>query len=154
MPGFHDLHLPGTIAPAELDGRYEWVPAGSGLVRSLGVRLGSETSPEKILLAALPPLAQHLAPDTWDALLEDLPWGLRRMMLSAGAHLGGPVPRLSTPEEYVRFVGRHTQHPDTRAAFYVSSVMGALKETGSPALADAIGAELPPGLAALWRDAS
>jgi uncharacterized protein (DUF2267 family) len=151
MPAFQGL--PGTIAPDELHGRDEWVPAGRDFVRSLAVRLGSETSVEKIVLATLPPLASHLAPDSWAAVLDELPWELRPMVKAASAHLGGPVPQLATRDAYVAFVARHAQHPDARAALYVGSVLGALKEAAPAGLAAAILAELPSEIAALWEAA-
>jgi uncharacterized protein (DUF2267 family) len=151
MHGFQGL--PGTIEPDELDGREEWVLAGAGFERSLAARLGSDVRISRLVMAALPPLRHHLAGDSWEALLDELPWDLRRMLDSAGAHLGGPVPRLTTAVEYVRFIARHTQHPDEQAAFYASSVLGALKESAAPGLAEAVAAELPDELATLWRAA-
>ena len=151
MPGFQGL--PGTIEPDGLHPLDEWVPAGRDFVRSLAVRLGSETHVEKVVLATLAPLERHLAPDTWAAVLDELPWELRPMVNAARAHLGGPVPALTTRDDYVRFVGRHTQHPDDRAALYVTSALGALKDALPAGLAAALGAELPDALAALWAEA-
>jgi uncharacterized protein (DUF2267 family) len=151
MHGFQGL--PGTVEPDELDGREEWVPAGGSFERSLEARLGSDARVAKLVLAALPPLRHHLAPDTWDAVADDLSWELRGMLASAAAHLGGPVPRLETADAYARFLGLHTGHAHARAALHARSVLGALKESVAPGLADAIAAELPGELAALWRDA-
>jgi hypothetical protein len=151
MPVFS--HLPGTIAPGELEGRAEWGPPGEGFVRSLAIRLGSETQLEKLVLAALAPLEAHLAPDTWAAIVEDLPWELRGMLRSAGAHLGGRVPRIETREQWIRFVARHAQQPDDRAGFYLAAFVAALKESLPAGLRDAVERELPPRLAALWTAA-
>ncbi len=145
-------HLPGFVEPDEFEGRLEWVRPGEGLVPSLTARLGSEVDAAKILLAALPPLRAFLAADTWAAIVEELPWDLRNMLRTPELHVG-PVPRLEQPDDYVRFVAHHTQHPDERAALNVSSVLGALKETVPAGLADAIGRELPPTLAPAWAAA-
>jgi hypothetical protein len=150
MPAFSDL--PGTIEPEEFEGRAEWVPPGEGFVRNLALRLGSETQVEKLVLAALPPLGAWLAPDTYLAIVEDQPWSLRGMLRTPQAHLG-PVPRLEDADAYVRFVGRHTQHPDERAALYLDALLAALRESLPEGLRGAVERELPPGLARLWRDA-
>jgi uncharacterized protein (DUF2267 family) len=151
MPVFSDL--PGTIAPDELEGRAEWVRPGEGFVRSVAVRLGSETQLDKLVLAALPPLGAWLAPDTYAAIVDDLPWGLRGMLRTPQSHLGGPVPRLEDRDAYVRFVAFHAQHPAARAALYVEALLAALRESLPQGLRDAVERELPPGLAGLWRDA-
>jgi uncharacterized protein (DUF2267 family) len=152
MPAF--WNLPGTVEPGELEGTSEWVPSGSGrgFLAALAPRLGSETNGAKLALAGLAPLRALLAPETWDAVAEELPFGLRTMLADAGAHLG-PVPRLETRSAYLDFVARHAQHPPERTARYASALLGALRSALPAGLVDGVAAELPAELRALWDEA-
>lgn len=147
MPGF--LNLPGTVGADSPETGATWSRASDGILDRLGPRLGSEVQGEKLLLAALAPLRPHLRADTWDALLDELPYPLRVELRDAIPCLG-PVPRLEHAELYFDFVASHTQHPEARAASYARAVLAVVREGLPPGLVEAVGQELPPDLAALW----
>jgi uncharacterized protein (DUF2267 family) len=157
MPDFE--RLPGTIPPDGLESRAEWTPPGEGFAAELAIRLGSEaggrrtSGTTKLALSVLAPLRPLVAPDTWDAIREELPFALREMLVTSEAHLGGPAPRLEDRRAFVRWVAERVLHPPSRTAHYVLAVLGALKACLPGALGDAVGRELPAELAALWAKA-
>jgi uncharacterized protein (DUF2267 family) len=150
MPGF--LDLPGTVGADSVETRAAWGRESDGILGRLAPRLGSEVQGEKLLLATLAPLRPHLQTDTWDALLEELPYPQRTVLRDAVPRLGA-VPRVERAQDYVAFVASHTQHPDARAAAYARAVLAVLRERLPPALLDAVERELPAELGALWAGA-
>jgi uncharacterized protein (DUF2267 family) len=150
MPGF--LNLPGTVGADSPETGAARGRASGALLDRLAPRLGSEVQGEKLLLAALAPLRVHLHADTWDALLDELPYPLR-VVLRDPVPRFGRVPRLEHAEPYVAFVADRTQHPEERAAAYVRAVLAVVREGLPPGLVEAVEGELPPSLAALWTGA-
>ena len=150
MPGF--LNLPGTVGADSPETGATWRRPSDGILDRLAPRLGSEVQGEKLLLATLAPFRPHLHADTWDALLDELPYPLRVVLRDAAPRLG-PVPRVEHAEPYFDFVASCTQHPEARAAAYVRAVLAVVRERLPPGLVEAVEQELPPGLAALWTGA-
>jgi uncharacterized protein (DUF2267 family) len=148
MPAYENL--PGTVPPDGLETRNEWVPPGEGFLPALAARLGSETDASKVVLAVLAPLRPFVDRDSWEAIREELPWGLRGVLATPEAHLGR-IPRIEDAAGLVAYVGVKTQHPDDRAALYVAATFATLRQTLPAGLADAIAGELPGELGALWR---
>ena len=152
-PGFSDL--PGIVGPHEVEaerGRLPRVPSGGGVGDAIAARLGSMSDPAKVAIAALAPLRAHLERDTWEALLDELPFTLRGLVASADAHLG-PVPRLQDGPALAAYVGRHAQQPAEYALVYVGAVWGALRSALPAGLDTAVERELSPELAPLWLSA-
>jgi uncharacterized protein (DUF2267 family) len=147
-----NANLPGTVPPDGLEARAEWVPSGQGFLPALAARLGSETDASKVVLAVLAPLRALLDAESWEAVREELPWGLRGVLATPEAHLG-PVPRVETAAALVAYVGAKAQHADDRAAAYVVATLAALRDALPSALDEAIAGELPEELGRLWRGA-
>lgn len=148
--------VPGTVGPAQLDGRAEWVPgvrSGADLLDRVEARLGSDADVHRILLGVVAPLVPALDGAPLGALLARLP-------LSLAGELGDPdsalASRVRAPRgagDYLVEVSRLILHPPDRAVTYVRAVFAAARAVLSPADAEAIAARLPGDVAALWRTA-
>jgi uncharacterized protein (DUF2267 family) len=147
--------IPGTLGPADLDARAEWVPLRRprDLLEALSFRLGSEVDLRKVLLAVLSPLRGALAGEPLGALTAALPQGVARVLADAELNLNARVPAPAGARDYVEEVARLVLHPPRRAAEYVRAVFAAAKAVLAPEAVGAVAERLPPELAAAWRAA-
>jgi uncharacterized protein (DUF2267 family) len=152
VDGGHGGAIPGTLGPAGLDGRLEWVGLSHGpaLLDAVRARLGSENDVDKVLLAVLVPLRPWLAGEALDGLLEALPGSLAERVRSGERYLLAPVGRPSGVDEYVAAVARLLQRAPAEARTHVLAVLGAARDALPLEAAAAIAARLPPELARLW----
>ena len=113
----------------------------------------SETNGAKLALAGLAPLRALLAPETWDAVVEELPFGLRTMLADVDAHLGARA-AARDPHRLPRLRGAPRAAPAGATARYVTALLGALRSVLPAGLVDGAAAELPAELrGALGRGA-
>jgi uncharacterized protein (DUF2267 family) len=147
--------VPGTLGPAELDGRAEWVPVRPPvtLLDALGSRRGSERSLRKIVLAVLCPLRETLDGPPLEAVLARLPVPLAREVREGEWNLNARVERPTGANDYLLEVARFLQQPPRRAAVTLQSAMAAAKAVLSPADVELIAERLPRDLALVWRQA-
>ncbi len=147
--------IPGTVGPAELDGRAEWVPLRRphDLLDALAMRLGSEVDLRKVVLAVLSPLRTALEGEPLGTITSMLPQDLALVLVDADLNLNVRVRAATSPAEYLQEVSRLVQHPPRFAAEYVRAVFAAAKAVLDADDVDAIAARLPPELAAAWRAA-
>jgi uncharacterized protein (DUF2267 family) len=147
--------IPGTLGPAELDARAEWVPLRPphDLLDALATRLGSEVDLRKVALAVLAPLRDALEGEPLAALAARLPLDLARVLADADLELNARVRPATGAPDYVAEVSRLVLHPPRRAAEYVRAVFAAAKAVLDAAEVEAIAARLPPEIAAAWRTA-
>ncbi|HEX9050959.1 MAG TPA: DUF2267 domain-containing protein [Anaeromyxobacter sp.] len=147
--------IPGTLGPAELDARAEWVPrrAPRDLLEALAMRLGSEVDLRKVVLAVLSPLRDALEGEPLGALAARLPHDLARVLADADLELNVRVRPATTAGDYLAEVSRLVLHPPRVAAEYVRAVFAAAKAVLDPEDAEAIAARLSPELAAGWSAA-
>jgi uncharacterized protein (DUF2267 family) len=147
--------LPGTLGPAELDARADWVPgrAPRDLLDALELRLGSEVDRRRVVLAVLSPLRSALEGEPLGALTAKLPLELARVLADADLNLNAHVRSPQAPGDYLLEVSRLVLHPPRRAAEYVRAVFAAAKAVLAPDDVEAIAARLPPELGAAWRAA-
>jgi uncharacterized protein (DUF2267 family) len=146
-----DNHLPGVVGPGGPEPKLEWLKPGSGIVGALSARLGSDPRAEELVLAVMRSLRRTLPADTWEAVVDELPYSLRTILRSplevppSGGLVLGWDPALE--------VGRAMQHPPERSALEVRAVFGAMKRALPRGLVDALSAELPPDVARAWLEA-
>lgn len=155
VSGGHGGPVPGTVAPAELDGRTDWIevrPDGD-LLAVISARLGSEVDHQKVILAALCPLRVALDGPPLESILARLPYPLEREVREGELNLNARLDPPSGAGDYLVAAARLMQHPPARAAFYLHAVLGATRLALAPEDADAVEARLPPDLAELWRRA-
>ena len=147
--------IPGTIGPAELDGRADWVPVRppNDLLDALAMRLGSEVDLRKVVLAVLSPLRSSLEGEPLGALTAAVPQDLALVLADADLNLNVRVRAAADAGDYLAEVSRLVQHPPRRAAEYVRAVFAAAKSVIDPAAVRAISDRLPPELGAAWRAA-
>jgi hypothetical protein len=147
--------LPGIIAPADLDGRVEWVPVrrSGELLDVLEARLGSEVDVHKVVLGVLAPLVSALDGAPLGSLLAHLPLSLARELAAGGAAVGAPVRAPMGAGDYVLEVSRLILQPPWRAAAYVRAVFATARRLLSRAESEAVAARLPHDVAELWRSA-
>jgi uncharacterized protein (DUF2267 family) len=139
--------LPGT-PPHGPDPELEWVTPGPGVMGALRARLGSDVRAEELVVAVVGCLRGWLARDTFDGVLEELPWELGALLRGQGA----PAV-LSGRDDVLREVGRLVQRSPAEAAWLVRAVFACLRKELPRGLADAIPGELPTDVAALWNAA-
>jgi uncharacterized protein (DUF2267 family) len=142
--------LPGTPRDGP-EPTLEWVSAGEGIVGALRARLGSDARPESLVVAVLSSLRGWLERDTFEAVIEELPWSLRAALhapeqLPAVRHVDGK-------DSFIATVAELMQRTPAQAAFYVRAVFATLRAHLPRGLVDAIERELPPEMAELWRKA-
>jgi uncharacterized protein (DUF2267 family) len=147
--------IPGTLGPADLDARAEWVPLRRprDLLEAVALRLGSEVGVRKVVLAVLSPLRGALEGEPLGALAAALPADLARVLADAELNLNARVPAPAGARDYVEEVSRLVLHPPRGAAEYVRAVFAAAKTVLAPGAVAAIAERLPPELAAAWRAA-
>jgi uncharacterized protein (DUF2267 family) len=147
--------LPGTVGPAELDGRADWVPARRprDVLDVLALRLGSEVDLRKVVLAVLSPLRSALDGEPLGALTAALPPDLARVLADADLNLNVRVQAAASGADYLAEVSRLVLHPPGGAAEYVRAVFAAAKAALDPAAIQAISDRLPPEIGAAWRAA-
>jgi uncharacterized protein (DUF2267 family) len=148
--------VPGTVGPASVDGRAEWVPAarpGADLVERLEARLGSDVDLHRIVLGVLAPLCPALDGAPLGALVARLPLFLARELADPGFALATRVRAPRDTGDYVLEVSRLILHPPVRAVPYIRAVFAAARAVLSRGDAEAIAARLPGDVAGLWRDA-
>ncbi len=147
--------IPGTLGPAELDMRAEWVPLRPprDLLDAVAMRLGSEVDLRKVVLAVLSPLRDALEGEPLGALTARLPLDLARILAEADLTLNARVRPATGAADYLAEVSRLVLHPPRAAAEYVRAVFAAAKTVLDPEDAAAIAARLPPELGAAWRAA-
>ncbi|HET8539192.1 MAG TPA: DUF2267 domain-containing protein [Anaeromyxobacter sp.] len=147
--------LPGTLGPADLDGRAEWVPLRRprDLLEALAMRLGSEVDLARVVLAVLAPLRASLEGEPLGALTATLPQDLARELADADLNLNARVRAPAGAADYVAEVSRLVLHPPRRAAEYVRAVFAAAKAVIAADALEPIARRLPPDLAAAWRAA-
>jgi uncharacterized protein (DUF2267 family) len=147
--------IPGTLGPGGIDGRLEWVPAphGGDLVGAIAARLGSPADPERVILAAIAPLAPWLEGPALEAIQAALPWPLARTLLRAEEFLLEPIPRATGAGDWLATVARIVRRPLPSARAHALAVLGAVRETLSPEASRAVEGRLPPDLADLWAAA-
>jgi uncharacterized protein (DUF2267 family) len=142
--------LPGTPA-AGPEPTLEWVRLGGGIMGALEARLGSGTRADVLLVDVMTCLRPWLERDTFDGIVDELPWAVRGALRSPG---GSPVaPRLETRDAFVAEVGELAQRTPAQAAACVRAAFASLRGHLARGLADAVERELPPELAELWRTA-
>src|SRR5512133_3464437 len=124
--------IPGTLGPADLDSRAEWIPlrAPRDLLDALGMRLGSEVDLRKVVLAVLSPLRSSLEGEPLGALLATVPPDLARLL--ADPNLNVRVQPAASAGDYLAEVSRLVLHPPRRAAEYVRAVFAAAKAVLDP----------------------
>jgi uncharacterized protein (DUF2267 family) len=149
--------IPGTIGPAQVDGRTEWAAIRSraprDLVEALAARLGSEVDLHRVVLAVLGPLRGALEGEPLGALLAQLPPDLARKLADAELNLAERVLAPRGARDYVREVSALLLHPPRRAAEYVRAAFAAARAVLSPEDAHAVAERLPPEIGDLWRAA-
>ena len=147
--------MPGTLGPAELDGRAEWVPVHRthDLLDALETRLGSEVDLRRVVLAVLSPLRTFLEGEPLAALGATLPQDLARELADADLNLNVRVRAVADAAEYVDEVSRLLLHPPRTAAEYARAVFASAKGALDPAAVQAISDRLPPELGATFRAA-
>lgn len=147
--GYGDA-VPGTIGPAEVDGRAEWVQLDgpAGLAKQLQARLGSEVDLRKVLLGVLSPLLGALHGDPVRAIAARLPYPLARELLDVD---DGAAQVPAGAEQYLRDVSELVQHPLSAAAFYARAVLGSIRAALAPDVAAELERRLPAELAEVWR---
>jgi uncharacterized protein (DUF2267 family) len=145
------VELPGATGPGGPEPTLEWVRPGGGIVGALSARLGSDPRAEELLLAVMRALRGRLPADTWEGVVDELPYSLRATLRSPieSRPSGGGAARADLAAE----VGRAVQLPPGRSTLAVRAAFGAMKRALPRGLADAVGAELPPEVAASWREA-
>jgi uncharacterized protein (DUF2267 family) len=149
MTGY--LELPGVTGPGGPEPTLEWLRQGRGIVGALSARLGSDPRAEELVLAVMRWLRRALPADTWEAVVDELPFPLRAILRSP---LEAPPPGgLDAGGDPAIEVGRAMQHPPERGALEVRAVFGAMKRALPRGLVDAVAAELPPHVARTWVDA-
>jgi uncharacterized protein (DUF2267 family) len=147
--------IPGTLGPADLDGRAEWIPARPprDLLEALELRLGSEVDLRRVVLSVLSPLRGALEGEPLGALTAALPQDLARVLADADLNLNVRVRSPAGAGDYLAEVSRLVLHPPRRAAEYVRAAFAAAKAVLDPAAIHAISDRLPPEFAAAWRAA-
>jgi uncharacterized protein (DUF2267 family) len=147
--------LPGTVSPAGVDGRSEWVPVrrGADLLDVLSGRLGSEVEPHHVALAVLAPLAAALAGAPLASLLAHLP-AATGVELAAAADESSGVRPATGAGDYLVEVARLVQQPPWRAAATVRAVFASARAVLTPEELEAIAAQLPRDLVEAFRKAS
>ncbi len=147
--------IPGTLGPAELDGRAEWVPARppNDLLDALAMRLGSEVDLRRVVLAVLSPLRTSLEGEPLGALAAAVPQDLARVLADADLNLNVRVQPATSASDYLAEVSRRGLHRPRMAAEYVRAVFAAAKAVIDPAAVAAVSDRLPPEIAAAWRAA-
>lgn len=142
--------LPGT-PPDGPEPTLEWVEVGTDVMGALRARLGSDPDADANLVAVLMCLRGWLQRDTWEAVLDELPWPLRGVLRSPQQL--PPVPRLTGRDGLVAMVADLAQHAPAAAAFYVGAVFATLRTHLPRGLADAVAQELPRDVAEIWTAA-
>jgi uncharacterized protein (DUF2267 family) len=127
------------------------VSAGEGVVGALRARLGSDARPESLVMAVVSALRRSLERDTFEAVIEELPWSLRAALhapeqLPAVRHVDGK-------DSFIAAVAELTQRTPAQATFHVRAVFATLRAHLARGIVDAIERELPPDIADLWRSA-
>jgi len=147
--------IPGTLGPAELDARAEWVPLRPprDLLDALATRLGSEVDLRRVILGVLSPLRASLEGEPLGALAAALPLDLARALADADLNLNARVRPASGAADYLAEVSRLVRHPPRRAAEYVRAAFAAAKAVLEPAASQAVADRLPPEIGAAWRAA-
>ncbi len=147
--------IPGTIGPAEFDGRTEWVPLRRphDLLDALGMRLGSEVDLRKVVLAVFAPLRASLEGEALGTITAMLPADLALVLADADLNLNARVRAATGAADYVHEVSRLVQHPPRRAAEYVRAAFAAAKTVLDEDDVEAVAARLPAEIAAAWRAA-
>lgn len=142
--------LPGEVPAGGPEPTLEWVRPGGGVVGTMSARLGSDAAAEKVVLPVIAALRGSLAPDTWDGIVDELPFPLRRMLRAGPGGRSGASPGWS---ELVRAVSREAQHPPERTEYDVRAVFASMKTALPRGLVDAIAHELPADVAEAFRAA-
>ncbi len=147
--------IPGTLGPAELDARAEWVALRPprDLLDVLAMRLGSEVDLRKVALAILAPLRDALEGEALGALTARLPLDLARTLADADLNLNARVRPATAAADYLAEVSRLVLHPPRRAAEYVRAVFASAKAVLDAEEAEVIAGRLPTEIAAAWRAA-
>ena len=104
-------------------------------------------------MAVVSALRRWLERDTFEAILEELPWSLR-----AALHAPEQLPAVRSgagdgKDSFVATVAELTQRTPAQATFYVRAVLATLRAHLARGVVDAIERELPPEIAELWRKA-
>ena len=141
--------LPGTVPASGPDPTLEWVRPDVGLLGAIDARLGSDPRGEELLVAVMRALRGPLPSDTWEAILDELPFSARAL-LRADTAMGRAGRREGDPLEAIAGA---MMHPLPRTRLEVRAVLASLKQALPRGLVDAIGTELTGELALLWRDA-
>ncbi len=147
--------IPGTVGPAQFDGRTEWVPLRRphDLLDALAMRLGSEVDLRKVVLAVFSPLRAALEGEPLGTITSMLPQDLALVLADADLNLNARVRAAASASEYLAEVSRLVQHPPRIAAEYVRAAFAAAKAVLDGHDVEAVAARLPPELAAAWRAA-
>jgi uncharacterized protein (DUF2267 family) len=147
--------LPGTVGPAGVDGRTEWVPVrpGADLLDALHARLGSDSEPHHVALAVLAPLAAALEGAPLGSLLAHLPVATARELAAAADPRSGVRPATGSGDHLAE-VARLVQQPPWRAAATVHAVFASVRQVLTGEESEAIAARLPADLAELLRRAA
>lgn len=147
---FSETNLPGVVPAGGPEPKLEWVKPGTDLMGLLAVRLGSDARAESLLVAVLSALRDRIAADTWDGVLDEMPFPVRAVFRAPGQPFGRAG---ATGGDPVDVVARAVQHPRARARLEVAAVLDTLERTLPRGLAAAILQELPPDVARLWKSA-
>jgi uncharacterized protein (DUF2267 family) len=146
----HDGQLPGT-PPGGPEPTLEWVNRGEGITGALRARLGSDSRDGAVVVAVLSCLRAWLERDTFDGLVDELPWPLRTALRSPE---GLPrIPALAGRDGLVAAVGELAQRTPAQAAYLIRAVFATVRDQLARGLADAVERELPRDVADLWREA-
>ena len=142
--------LPGEVPPGGPEPTLEWVRPGGGVVGAMAARLGSDAAAEKVVLPVIAALRGWVAEDTWEGVVDELPFPLRRILRAGHGRAAAPP---AGWEELVRAVARETLHAPGRSDPEVRAVLASLKSALPRGLLEAIAHELPAEVAEAFRAA-
>lgn len=141
--------LPGVVPAGGPDPTLEWVRPGGGILGAVAARLGSDPRAEDLLASAMRTLRARLPRDTWEGLLDELPFSTRALL--RGDEAAG-VAADEDPDP-VAAVARAMMLPLPRARLALRAALASLKQALPRGLVDAVASELQDDLATIWRDA-
>lgn len=116
---------------------------------ALSARLGSDPRGEELLVTVLRVLRGVLPHDTWEGMVDELPFSARSVLRS-DARSGTRAPQ---GHDAVEAVARAMMHPVPRTRFEIAAVFASLKQALPRGMVDALANELTGELGAIWRDA-